>query len=56
MKKVIVQEQSNEGLIIEIEHESGRNSYKLTLGSNTIEMSFSELVMLQSILAEILEN
>ena len=58
MKKTTVKETSSEGLPITIEHELGIDCYELTIGSNTskIEVSKEELQILQSLLAEILEN
>lgn len=58
MKKIIVQEESNDGMNISIEKEVGVDCFELSFGSHTspIEMSKAELLMLQSMIAEILEN
>lgn len=58
MKKIIIQEESNDGMNISIEKEVGMDCFELSFSSHIslIAMSRAELLMLQSMIAEILEN
>lgn len=56
MKKIIIQEQSSEGMRITIEREVGIDCYELSLGTSSIQVSKEELLIIKSMIIEILEN
>ena len=57
MKKIVIQEESINGLEISIEKEIGKDCFKFSMGNQpSIEISRGEMLMLQSMIAEILEN
>ena len=56
MRKIILQEESTEGLKITIVKETGNNCYELSLDTSSLEVSKEELLLLKSMITEILES